>query len=92
MATEENLLILSQDDLGPIPFEEVACHNCKPNCKYETPAKFQGRNTVICADRYLKSLQELEGTKKSGPPRAVIIGLGGFAAMFIIVSIFSAIF
>ena len=89
---EESLLTLTQDDLGPIPFEEVACHNCRPNCKYETPALFQGRNTVICADRYLKSLEILEGSKKSGPPTAVIIGIGGFTAMIVIASIVSALF
>lgn len=86
----DTLLELTQEDLGPIPFEEVACHNCRPNCKYETPARFQGRNTVICADRFLDSIDVLQHKKKSGPPVAVIIGISGFAAMMIIAAIVSA--
>lgn len=90
MAKDE-LLVLTQEDLDPIPFEEVACHNCRPNCKYETPALFEGRATVICAERWLKSIDVLEHKKKSGPPIAVIVGICGFAAMMIIAAIVSAI-
>lgn len=86
---KEKLLELTQEDLGPIPFEEVACHNCRPNCKYETPALFQGRQTVICANRFLDSIEVLEHKKKSGPPVAVIIGICGIALMLIIATIVS---
>ena len=87
MGSERGLPVVTQADLGPIPFEEVGCHNCRPSCKYETLVEFEGREVVLCADRYLQAVDQVKGKKKSGPPVAVMIGLGGFVLMLAIAAI-----
>ncbi|MDO4501947.1 MAG: hypothetical protein Q4D06_02080 [Coriobacteriia bacterium] len=86
MASDSGLPVLTDADLGDVPFTTVACHNCKPSCSKESPVMYKGEKVVLCAERFMTQVLDQQKPQRKGPPIFVIIPFAA-AVVFVIAAL-----
>lgn len=91
MSEESSLPVLTDADLGDVPFPVVACHNCKPSCSKESPVFYKGQKVVLCAERYLTEVMDQQKPTRKGPPIFVIVPFAALALFVIAAAVISLV-